>query len=126
MSSRMFIENGVKPDIVIYDFKIKRQAVDEGTRAVLEGFEGKRVQVVNEAGTITPRLEGSVKLALKGKARKIFVEGEEDLATLVVMMHAKDGALIAYGQPDAGLVLIESSEKMRNKARTIYGKMIEV
>ncbi|MDO8339851.1 MAG: GTP-dependent dephospho-CoA kinase family protein [Candidatus Burarchaeum sp.] len=124
--SLMFLQNGVKPDVVIYDLKIKRQPVDEGTKAALEGLEGKCVRVVNEASTITPQLEGAVKLALKGKARKVFVDGEEDLAALIVMMHAEDGALIAYGQPDEGLVLLESSEKMRNKARTIYGKMIDV
>jgi len=124
--SLMFIQNNVKPDVVIYDLKIKRQPVDDATKVVLEGLDGKCVRVANEPSTITQQLESAVKLALRGKASRIFVEGEDDLAALVVMMHAEDGALIAYGQPDEGLVLIESSEKMRNKARTIYGKMIDV
>ena len=124
--SRMFIEKNVKPDVIIYDLKIKRQAVEEDTKGILEGLEGKCVRAVNEPGTITPQLESVVKLALNGKAKKIFVEGEEDLAALVVMMHADDGTLMAYGQPDEGLVLIESSEKMRNKARAVYRKMIDV
>ncbi|VVC02638.1 Uncharacterised protein [Candidatus Burarchaeum australiense] len=124
--SQMFIEKGVKPDVIVYDFKIKRQDAPEATRTVLESVEGKRIVVQNEAGTISPRLESAVKLALRGKARKIFVEGEEDLAALAAMMHADDGVLLCYGQPDEGLVLIESNEKMRNKARTIYGKMIDI
>ena len=123
---RMFLEAGVTPDVLIYDFKIKRREVPEGTKALLGSFKGKPAKVSNEAGTIDPQMEGAVKRALKGKANKIFVEGEEDLAALVAMMHAGDGALIAYGQPDRGVVLIESSEKTRNRARAIYRRMIDV
>jgi len=123
---KIFLEGGVKPDLLIYDFKIKRQDVPETTKALLEAYEGKLNRVKNEASTIDPQMEGAVKRGLKGKAKKIFVDGEEDLAALVAMMHANDGVLIAYGQPDQGVVLIESCEKTRNRARGVYRRMIDV
>ena len=70
-----FIKAGIEPDIIIYDLKIRRKEVPEETKAVLENAAGKSASVPNEASTINPLLEGAVKRALKGKTRKIFVEG---------------------------------------------------
>ena len=123
---QIFLGGGVKPDVLVYDFKIKRQEVPESTKAVLEAFEGKLSRVPNEPSTINPLMEAAVKRALRGKVKKVFVDGEEDLAALVVMMHADDGVLIAYGQPEQGIVLIESCEKTRNRARAVYRRMIDV
>ncbi|RLG19295.1 hypothetical protein DRN67_03070 [Candidatus Micrarchaeota archaeon] len=121
-----FLKAGIRPEVMVYDFKIKRKEIDEESKRLLESIEGKKSTVPNEPSTIDPLMEAAVKRGLRGKTNKIFVEGEEDMAALVALMHAADGTLIAYGQPDEGIVLIESNEKMRNKARAVYRKMMDV
>jgi len=124
--SCFFLKSGIRPDVMIYDFKIKRQPVGDEMRQALEGADGKLVRVVNEAGTISDALVSAVKRALEGKADRIFVDGEEDLAALVALMFADDGVMVTYGQPDEGIVLTVSSEETRNRARRLYAKMLEV
>lgn len=120
------ILKGRRPALVIYDGKIMRAPAGKEVADAIAGFEGKELKVPNPAGYISDELVGAVKRALEGKAAKIFVDGEEDLAALVVMMFAPDGALVVYGQPNEGVVLIESREETRNKARRIYNKMLVV
>ena len=100
-----------------------RKKVGEKMRAVLDGYGGKAVVVANPPGFITGMLVAEVRRALKRGKGKIFVEGEEDLAALVALMHAKNRTLVAYGQPRKGMVLIEVCPAMRRRARAIFGKM---
>jgi hypothetical protein len=122
--SSFFLKNDAKPELIIYDFKVKRQPVGEEMKAALEAAPGKLVKVKNDAGTINTPMEGAVKRGLEGKLARILVDGEDDLAALVALMHAEDGTLIVYGQPDEGVVLTESREETRNKARWMYAKML--
>ena len=120
------ILKGRKPAVVVYDGIIMRAPAGKEVADAIASFEGKELKVKNEAGYISDELVNAVKRALEGKAAKIFVDGEEDLAALVVMMFAEDETLIVYGQPNEGVVLIESREETRNKARRIYNKMLVV
>jgi len=119
------IKAGITPDIVIYDLRIKRQDVVGDIRDVLGKFDDGEIIVHNQAGVIMDELIESVKDALEKGKGKILVKGEEDLAALVVMMYAPDGALVVYGQPDEGAVLVEMNEDIRNKAVRSFESMEE-
>lgn len=121
--SAALLGNGVRPDIVIYDHRCLRAPAGREICTKLDGYDGGALRVKNPAGIITDGLVAAVKAALGRGAGKILVDGEEDLAALVVLMHAPDGMMVAYGQPKEGMVLIEASEKTREMALAIFEKM---
>jgi len=124
--SHFFLKAGIKPDLIVYDLRVKRQPVGEELKAALEGMPGKLVKVKNEPGTISDTMLSAVKRGLEGKVARIFVDGEDDLAALVALMYADDDVVIVYGQPDAGAVVTVSNEETRNRARWLYSKMLEL
>ncbi len=123
--SYILIKNGVNPDIMIYDLRVKRKDVIGDMRDVLGKFNNGEIIVHNQAGVIMDELIESVKNMLEEGKGKMLVKGEEDLAALVVMMYAPNGALIVYGQPDEGAVLVEENEEVRNRAVRSYESMEE-
>ena len=46
---------------------------------------------------------------------KIYVEGEEDLATLPAVLLSPTGSMVAYGQPGEGVVLVEVDESKKKE-----------
>jgi hypothetical protein len=71
--------------------------------------------VKNPPSKITKELQDAVKDAVP--PLKIIVEGEEDLATLPAILMAQFGSVVAYGQPNEGIVLVEvTKEKKREIA----------
>ncbi len=49
----------------------------------------------------------------------VMVEGEEDLLTLVAVVLAPLGSLVAYGQPDRGIVIVVVSDVEKSLAEQI-------
>ena len=54
---------------------------------------------------------------------RIVVNGEEDLLVLPVAIYAPDYSVILYGQPNEGLVIVQVTEEVRNKASSIMNSM---
>lgn len=54
---------------------------------------------------------------------RIIVNGEEDLLVLPVCIHAPKNSVVLYGQPNKGLVLVEITTEIRNKAQTLLDMM---
>ena len=50
---------------------------------------------------------------------RLTVNGEEDLLVLPVCIHAPENSVILYGQPHKGLVLVEITTEIRNKAQAL-------
>ena len=122
--SYALIAHGIKPDIVVYDHRCMRARVCAAERKALDGYDGEAEVVANPAGAISDELLAAVGRAVaKGKG-KILVKGEEDLAALAAIMAAADGAVVLYGQPGAGIVLVEVNKKSRGMACAIYEKMV--
>jgi hypothetical protein len=119
------VKNGINPDIVIYDLRIKRKDVIGEVRDVLGKFDDGEIIVHNQPSVIMDELVESVKDVLERGQGKILVRGEEDLAALVVMMYAPNGAVVVYGQPDEGAVLVEMNDAVRNRAVRSFESMEE-
>lgn len=122
--SHSLIRHGIRPGVVVYDHLCMRAPVDDEIRTALDDYDGAAEIVANPAGIITDGLFDAVRKAVERGTGKIFVEGEEDLAALVAIMVAPDGAIVLYGQPGAGIVLVEIDERKRGMVRAIYERMV--
>lgn len=110
------------PDVAVIDGKTKREAVDEAVREVLDG-DSERIEIENPPATISEALLDALVAALDADSPTvIFVEGEEDLATLPAIVAASLGTSIVYGQPDQGMVHVPVTEETKNEARELLSK----
>lgn len=100
--SRNLMKNGFSPKLFIIDNKCMRKSAKPiGLQA------DKTVNVRNPPGTITEEAEAAVRDALEEAWNtKMVVEGEEDLLTLVAIVHAPENSYVIYGQPYEGIVVV--------------------
>ncbi len=92
---------GLVPRLAIVDYKIKRKQITAKEKRQLKNFGTVVLQAKNDAGTISLEAWEKVKeaLNLQKAIAKIEVSGEEDLLALAVILNAKEGDRIIYGQP---------------------------
>ena len=80
--------------------------------------------VVNPAAEITSESISLIEKALTMQSPvRIFVDGEEDLLVLPVCIHAPENAIVLYGQPHEGLVLVKITPEIRNKVQRLLDLM---
>jgi hypothetical protein len=110
------------PDVAVIDGKTKREAVDEAVKEVLDG-DADRIEVENPPATISEALLDALVSALDAEDPTVlFVDGEEDLATLPAIVAAPVGASVVYGQPDEGMVHVPVDEETKAEARELLSK----
>jgi len=103
---------------------------------IIDGFEKRQkrdlpklgnateLKIHNPAAEITLESIEIIKKAFSMTAPvRITVMGEEDLLVLPVCIHAPENTIVLYGQPNEGLVLVELSTEIRNKAQTLLDLM---
>ena len=120
------IQEGIIPNLMIVDYKTKRNVkLTEEQMSIIESVKCKRVEVNNEAGTISQQLYFEIKKAIKSEIiTKIIVNGEEDLATLPVIKHSKIGAKVIYGMPDKGMVVVDVNQQAKERANKLLERML--
>ena len=80
--------------------------------------------VDNPAAEITSESISIIKKAFTLQSPvRIFVNGEEDLLVLPVCIHAPENAVVLYGQPNQGLVIVQITPEIRNKVQTLLDLM---
>ena len=80
--------------------------------------------VDNPAAEITSQSISVIKRAFTMQSPvRIFVNGEEDLLVLPVCIHAPENAVVMYGQPHEGLVIVKITTEIRNKAQSLLDLM---
>jgi GTP-dependent dephospho-CoA kinase len=85
------------------------------------------VQVKNPQGTITQVAISAIQNALQSKKQvQIIVDGEEDLLTLISVMYAPENALVVYGQPYKGIVVVKVTQEKKAEAQKIWKTMKRV
>jgi len=124
VSLRM-LENGVVPKTMVYDLSTRRESMSSLSSALAD-VRGNDVMVRNPAGRIMPEMVKAIEASFASKEiTKLRVEGEEDLAALVCAAVAPDGTCVAYGLPGKGVVFVNVDEEVRQKAKTLIGRMEE-
>jgi len=117
--SKNLHKHGIIPQLAITDNLTMRK------KTAPQIFEGKNIiKVKNPQGTITQQAIDSIRNALQTKDdAHILVDGEEDLLTLVAVLYAPENALVVYGQPNQGIVVVRVTSKKRAEAERIWGAM---
>jgi GTP-dependent dephospho-CoA kinase len=83
-----------------------------------EAHGEKTVHVKNPPGVITREAIDAIKKAtVEGSHTHIVVAGEEDLLTLIAVMHAPINSLIIYGQPHSGIVIVKVTSEKKGEVR---------
>lgn len=112
---KRFLKHAYAYDMAVIDGKEQREpyyplAIDHTAIDLI---------VANPPGAITPMLAKGIEVALRQKLIHIYVDGEEDLAAVVLLLLLPLGAVIYYGQPSEGLVRWEVTEEMKEHLATL-------
>ncbi len=112
-----------EPDVAVFDYKTQRSE-DYKAKERIAKMGGRLVKVENPPAKITRALWKAVKDAVNAKDRvKVEVVGEEDLAALVAIATAPEGAHVIYGLPKKGLMVVEVNGDSRALAAAAIRKM---
>ena len=113
MVSRNLHEYKIAHGVSIVDNLCMRKKIEP----VKFGSEKVVVYVKNPQGTITDEAITVIKEALESKEHvHIVVDGEEDLLTLVAVLYAPEKAIVVYGQPSEGIVVVEVTPEKKAQA----------
>ncbi len=119
-TTEKLLNYGIIPSLQIVDAQEKRSK-----RETPSSFGIKtNLNCDNPAGEITAQSIEEIKRAFKSETPvRITVNGEEDLLVLPVCINAPDNAVIMYGQPNEGMVILRINKEIRNKVHTILNSM---
>ncbi len=114
---------GRDPDVSVIDGLTEREAVADEIAEVLEG-DDPRIRIENPSGELSESLlRGLVEAIARDESVVVFVDGEEDLATLPAIVAAPLGASVVYGQPGVGMVHVTVDAETKAFARDLIQRM---
>ena len=118
---------GSPADIALIDGKTKRQEWEESS-AIDTSLYDERLTCQNPAGQLNAELFHACAGALEAwsnesKTTLIDVDGEEDLAPLLLHPMAPLGAVVLYGQPNRGVVLRWTGSDSKSRCRDLLEAM---
>lgn len=118
-TTEKMINFGLIPSLQIIDGLEKREK-----REPPKLSNATELTVDNPAAEITSQSIAMIKKAftLQNPVR-LFVNGEEDLLVLPACIHAPENAVVLYGQPNEGLVIVRITSEIRNKVQTLLDLM---
>jgi hypothetical protein len=107
------------PDLAFVDGMTKRE--DWPSAADLDRTVFTSLSIcTSPPGVITADLKLTTKLALSNsEPTLVVVNGEEDLAPLIVHLLAPLGCAVVYGQPGKGVVLRITTEETKENCRRL-------
>lgn len=114
--------------MISYDLIPSLQIVDGQEKRVKRDLpKSENVTTItcdNPAATIADSSIDLIKKAFGMKPPvRILVNGEEDLLVIPVCIYAPENAIIMYGQPNEGLVIVKITQEIRNKTRELLDLM---
>ena len=118
-TTEKMIDFNLIPSLQIIDGQEKRKK-----RVPPNVADAVELEVDNPAAEITLPCIDLIKKALDMKPPiRISVNGEEDLLVLPVCIHAPENAVVMYGQPNEGLVIVKITPQIRNKTQALLDSM---
>ena len=124
------LEAGHTPAVALVDERTERAAVEDWVADAIAGAEGfdQELTVTNPAAVLTESLLLALRVAIAGvdadRANTLLtVDGEEDLATLPVILAGPTGATVVYGQPGEGMVRVTVDGATRELAGDLLARM---
>ncbi len=118
-TTEKMIEFGLIPSLQIIDSKEKR-----AKREPPKLSNAIELIVDNPAAEITTQSIDIIKKAFTMQPPvRLSVNGEEDLLVIPVCIYAPENAIILYGQPNEGLVIVKITPEIRNKTQKLLDSM---
>ncbi len=112
---------GLLPKIALVDGKTKR--IVRTSR--VDSAEFERYKIINEPGVIRASSIKALRETIESEKRWLFeVEGEEDLLVIPLVLYARVGEYVLYGQPNAGVVVIEVNELSKLRVKTLFENFV--
>ena len=119
--SRNMIEYGVPLNVLIVDNKVMRKPIQPITVDADQTLYAK-----NPAGAITDEAWAAIRSAVEQKGQtRVMIDGEEDLLTLAVVLAAPQDAIVVYGQPHRGIVVVKVTQETKKRMRRFVDAMEE-
>lgn len=115
--TKTVLDFNLTPFLSLVDGKTRRKFNIE-KRSVME-------RVKNEAGLIRLSVISKIKELLENDSdasKVLYVDGEEDLLVIPIVIYGKDGDIILYGQPYAGAVVLIIDDLIRRRVIEIFTK----
>ncbi|MEX2013017.1 MAG: DUF359 domain-containing protein, partial [Candidatus Levyibacteriota bacterium] len=125
VTTEKFNSLSLNPKISVIDYNVARKKKFEKISEL--GFLGdeKIIRVKNLAGEINPELFLAIATSILEKGRVVIeILGEEDLAVLPAILTSPLGVVIYYGQPGKGVVRVEVTEEIKEKAYSLVSQFI--
>ncbi len=116
--SRILSSAGIEAEVMIVDHREKRQPAAE-----FSPKKSRVYRVSNPAGGIEQAAAQAVREAIESGDALVVVDGEEDLLALPAILNAPKGALVVYGQPNVGIVLVRVDERKRSEIKKLVESM---
>lgn len=119
-TTEKMINFGLIPSFQIIDSQEKRvkRELPSGANIVTD------LTCDNPAAEIAEDSIRTIKKAFSSKPPvRLVVNGEEDLLVIPVCIHAPKNSVVMYGQPNEGLVIVEITSEIRNKAQKLLDLM---
>lgn len=125
-TTKNLLENCIKVDIIAYDGRVRRNYV--GIYDVINKFEADLIRIKNPAGFISREAFEKIQNILsetrdEKRPVKIYVDGEEDLLTIPLVLFAPDNTVVLYGQPNEGVVMIKVDENIKKNLKNIIDRI---
>lgn len=99
------LEKRIKRDIIKLGSAFELKIDNPAAEITLESIE-----IIKKAFSLNPPI-------------RLTVNGEEDLLVLPACIYAPENSVILYGQPNKGLVLVQITTEIRNKAQALLDLM---
>ena len=118
--SRETLKDGVRVDLRIVDNRSMRKDLS------ISSYPAKKEYTIkNPAGLITLEARETIRDAVHQEGSVIFVEGEEDLLVLPVIIEVPERSLVVYGQPHEGLVAVTVTAEKKQEVSGMIDRMIQ-
>jgi uncharacterized protein (UPF0218 family) len=114
----------IDPALFVCDFLTQRGEPDPTYEVELGTWGTVAFRVRNPAASITREAWDAVRLGLQhtpGPVR-IVVEGEEDLLGIPCFLEAPDGAVVLYGMPGKGVVVVTVDAELRRRVSEVLAR----
>lgn len=138
--SLTLLELGIAPRFFACDYRTQRGLPPAATtgpkpyvpppahhyRTMLMQWGTKELRAPNPAGLVTREAWDAVARAFTEPGPdpvRLVIEGEEDLLGLPAIVLAPDGAVVLYGSPGRGVVVVRVDQAARDKAASILMRM---
>ena len=120
------LKNDIEPLLCVVDYKTRRGPCEEEIVEKIKSFSKKSIIVENPPGIISDELIEVLKVIIENLDKgpyRLEIIGEEDLASMIVLLLAPVDVTIIYGLPDKGVLVVKPTDENKDKVNEALEKM---